>query len=95
MIAQELIGCRVIETESGNRKVVGKIVGSNNQLVGDYSRSSGSALRLVILQPNGEIREEYLYKVMVHPDDLKKIYNVIKPRPIGSRSEILDIRTNE
>ncbi len=83
MIAKELIGCRVCN-RNGGKEILGKIVGSITQ-------GSGNHLYLIILNMEGEFLTACKSEIIIHPEDLQKVYNVLKPEPIGSRSEILDL----
>ncbi len=91
MIAQELIGCRIVEAD-GTDKIIGKIIGSHNKLSSHHEGGSSSVLELVILTLKREIVNIRYSYIKIHPDDFNKVYNTLKPTPIGSRSEILDIR---
>ncbi len=85
MIAPELIGCRVVEEDDWEEddSIMGKIVGQYNDSDDCY---------FIIMKEDGKIIVDYSQNIMVHPEDLKKLNTILKPRPIESRSEILDIR---
>lgn len=92
VIASNLIGCKVtIEYDNGKTNKRGKIIGAYNKLESHYKGSSSSCLYFIILRDDNKIIERSYYSIKVDDEDFKKIYNNIKPEPISSRSEILDI----
>ena len=89
MIAQELIGCRVIKKDCDDNIVtIGKIIG------GGIGGEKGYGF-FMVMNDKGKVSSQDVDYIEIHPDDFNKLYPKLQPIPIGSRSEILDIRTEE
>ena len=84
MTTRELIGCRVFRKNDGTKENIGKIVGSCTR--GQYHHPY-----FIILTIKGNFLEIDIEKTTIDKDDFNKIYNTIKPEPIESRLEILDL----
>jgi len=81
-LPRELVGCRVKWIKTG--KIYGKIIWA-------YTRGSGNYPYFLVLTNEGIFREADCVNVQVVEEDLKKIYNYIKPDPVDDRFEILDL----
>ena len=92
MSIEGIIGCRVCERYGNQENVIGKIVGSNNELVSHYQGGSSSSLMLVLLTDEGYIRVRDYGKLQIIKEDLEELNKVLKPVALGkNRFEMMDL----